>query len=297
MSLDVAAIRAAFEACNLELEQDAAVTCVSICEEFKMSSEDLAAHWDAYSMNQQISGAADADGLVALRSHLKQERQKAKIKEEAQASSASQKRRQPGKTPVLKREADGDSLNGLKSPEGKHARPFSSPQGSNKVQRTDGMFSPSSMQSPPGGNYEKRTDAGKTVTNFNAHLREQLKGLSADECQPVKVKTPFPSRNLAPNASYMYTPLFQRAIALDEQLVEYEELVKERFKLEELKPVGDPSPAQVTVVGRIVCEAAEGKLNPSVVQIEGSRKTCGGQRVLLDLSGIPNFHIFPGKVR
>ncbi|RLN91290.1 hypothetical protein BBJ28_00025384, partial [Nothophytophthora sp. Chile5] len=156
-----------------------------------------------------------------------------------------------------------------------------------------------SLQSPPGNNYEKRTDAGKTVSEFNAHLKKEVQAMKPDASDTerlVEVTAPFSSRNLAPNSSYMYTPLFQRAIALDEQLVEYEELVKETFKLEELKPVGDPSPAQVTVVGRIVCEAAEGKLNSSVAQIEGSRKTCGGQRVLLDLSGVPNFQIFPGKI-
>lgn len=118
----------------------------------------------------------------------------------------------------------------------------------------------------------------------------------ADEAVAVKVAAPFPERNLGPNIAFMYTPPFQRAIALDDQLTEYEELVREHYKLEELKAVGDPSPALVTVVGRIVCEAAEGKLNPSVVQLEGTRKTCGGQRVLLDLSSVSSFQIFPGKV-
>ncbi|KAJ8575924.1 hypothetical protein ON010_g3288 [Phytophthora cinnamomi] len=285
MSVDVAAIRAAFAACNLDLEEDAASTCVSICTEFGLSSDDMAAQWDAYSMNQQLSGAANADGLVAFRSHLKQEKAKAKATETAPVS-ASQKRRHPMSvaTPVVKREAESqDTLGSL-------------PTGSNKVQRTSGMFSPTSLQSPPGNSYEKRTDAGKTVSEFNVHLRKQIEGQGANTGRPVKVAAPYPSRNLSPNASYMYTPLFQRAIALDEQLVEYEELVKEKFKIEALKPVGDPSPAQVTVVGRIVCEAAEGKLNPSVVQLEGTRKTCGGQRVLLDLSGVPNFQVFPGKI-
>ncbi|KAL4109028.1 hypothetical protein PRIC1_000734 [Phytophthora ramorum] len=262
MSVDVAAIRAAFAACNLDLEEDATATCVSICTEFGLSSDDMAAQWDAYSMNQQLSGVADADGLVAFRTHLKQQQQKSKAKDPT-PTSASQKKRQT-KTPVVKREAESqdklESLYNVKSPEGKHARPFASPTGSNKVQRTDGMFSPSSMQSPPGNSYEKRTDAGKTVSEFNAHLKKQIEGLGANTG------------------------------------LEYEELVKKKFNLEELKPVGDPSPAQVTVVGRIVCEAAEGKLNPSVVQIEGTRKTCGGQRVLLDLSGVPNFQIFPGKI-
>lgn len=156
-----------------------------------------------------------------------------------------------------------------------------------------------SLQSPPGNSYEKRTDAGKTVTEFNAHLKkQQLAGLDdASSASRVAFTTPFPDRNLSSHFSYMYTPPFQRAIALDEQLVEYEELVKQHFGLAELQAVADPTPAQVTVVGRIVCEAAEGKLNSSVVQLEGSRKTCGGQRVLLDLSGVPNLQIFPGKVR
>ncbi|RMX70137.1 hypothetical protein KXD40_001381 [Peronospora effusa] len=296
MSIDIADIRAAFASCDLDLEEDAASTCVSICTEFGLSSDDMAAQWDAYSMNQQLSGAANADGLVAFRSYLNQEKTKTKA---SVFTSSSQKRRHV-KTPVIKREAESqdklESLYNMKSPEKKHTRSFSSPSTSNKVQRTNGMFSPVSLQSPPGNSYEKRTDAGKTVSEFNSHLKKLSEGLGATTKRRIKVAIPFPSRNQAVDASYMYTPLFQRAIALDEQLVEYEELVKDRFKLDELKPVGDPSPAQVTVVGRIVCEAAEGKLNPSVVQIEGSRKTCGGQRVLLDLSGVPNFQIFPGKI-
>ncbi|CAH0519813.1 unnamed protein product [Peronospora belbahrii] len=242
MSVDAADIRAAFASCNLDIEEDAAITCVSICTEFGLSSKDMAAQWDAYSVNQQLSGAANTDSL----------------------------KHRHFKTPVVKREAVNqdklESLYNMKSPEGKHARSFSSPAGSNKVQRTNGMFSPSSLQSPPGNAYENRTDVGKTVSEFNSHLKKQIEGLGTNKGRPVQVLTAFPSRNQSPGELYMYTPLFQRALALDEQLAE------------------------------IVCEAAEGKLNPSVVQIEGSRKTCGGQRVLLDLSGVPNFQIFPGKI-
>uniref|UniRef100_M4C1F4 DNA polymerase alpha subunit B n=1 Tax=Hyaloperonospora arabidopsidis (strain Emoy2) TaxID=559515 RepID=M4C1F4_HYAAE len=258
----------------------------------------MAAQWDAYSMNQQLVGAATTDDLVAFRSYLNQQ----KLKTKEKATTAPSQHRRNMKTPVMKRETESqdrlESLYTIKSPEGKHhARSFSSPPGSNKVQRTNEFVSPSTMQFSPGiNNYENRLDAGKTVSEFNAHLKTQMEELDAGAGCVVTIALPFPSRNQSPNATYMYTPQFQRTIALDEQLVEYEELVKEQFKLEELKPVGDPSPAQVTVVGRIVCEAAEGKLNSSVVQIEGSRKTCGGQRVLLDLSKVPNFQLFPGKI-
>uniref|UniRef100_K3WK16 DNA polymerase alpha subunit B n=1 Tax=Globisporangium ultimum (strain ATCC 200006 / CBS 805.95 / DAOM BR144) TaxID=431595 RepID=K3WK16_GLOUD len=301
MDHDAEAIRSAFAACNLEVADDAVGTCISICGDFALTADELAAQWDAYSMNNQMTGAADVDKLAGFRSSLAQ--QKAKDAAVSSSSvSASQKRR----TPVIKREIKVedtkklDALYTMKSPEPKNKRSFASPPGnSNKIQRTNSMFSPSSLQSPPGNTYEKRTDAGKTVSEFNAHLKKQLAGIdttSSPSAPRVEFKAPFPDRNLSSNFSYMYTPLFQRAMALDDQIVEYEELVKEHFKIEELQAVADPTPAQVTVVGRIVCEATEGKLNASVVQLEGSRKTCGGQRVLLDLSGVPNFQIFPGKI-
>ncbi|TYZ63612.1 hypothetical protein PybrP1_002556 [[Pythium] brassicae (nom. inval.)] len=298
MNHDAEAIRAAFAACNLEVADDAVSSCISICADFALTADELAAQWDAYSMNHQLDGAANADKLAGFRSKLAQQKA-AKPKDTASAASAPapQKRRPtakpPSGTPVIKR--DLDALYTMKSPEPKNARSFASPQGANKAQRTNNMFSPSSLQSPPSNSYEKRTDAGKTVSEFNAHLKNQLAG-DASAPPRVELSAPFGDRNLSANFSYMYTPPFQRAIALDEQLAEYEELVKEHHKLAELHAVADPTPAQVTVVGRIVCEAAEGKLNSSVVQLEGSRKTCGGQRVLLDLSAVPNLQIFPGKI-
>lgn len=325
MEHDAAAIRAAFASCNLEVSSDALDVCATLCGEFALTADELAAQWDAYSMNHQVTGAADREKLVGFRSSLVQQKAAKSAKGGASgassSSSASQKRRfnKVAATPGDKL----DSLYSMKSPEPKHPRPFASPPSANKVQRTNGLFSPScvlyiycldlphlvntndamlspsnsSLQSPPGNTYEQRADAGKIVSEFNAHLKKEIATQGADGAVPAKVAAPFPERNLPPSMSFMYTPPFQRAIALDDQLTEYEELVKIHFKLEELKAVGDPSPALVTVVGRIVCEAAEGKLNPSVVQLEGSRKTCGGQRVMLDLSGVKDFQIFPGKVR
>ncbi|DAZ93121.1 TPA: hypothetical protein N0F65_012827 [Lagenidium giganteum] len=298
---DAQAVRNAFASCNLDVAEDAISTCISICSEFSLTADELAAQWDAYSMNQQITGTADAGKLAGFRSKLAQDR----TTKGASASSSAQKRR-PGRsstTPVIKREVktEGgsqlDALYAMKSPETKHSRSFTSPLPASKMQKTNPMFSPSSQQSPPGNNYANRVDAGKTATEFNAHLKNQLSMLGEQESEALAVvEAPFPERNLQPNAPYMYTPLYQRALALDEQLVEYEQLVKEQFNIEELWAVGDATPAQVTVVGRIVCEAAEGKLNASVIQLEGSRKTCGGQRVLLDVSGVPNLQLFPGKI-
>jgi DNA polymerase alpha subunit B len=312
---DADTIREAFAASNIEVSSDAIHTCIAICTEFALTADELAARYDAYSMNHQVSGAVDGEKLAVFRSKLSQE--KAKGRDTSGASSAAQKRK-IGKisgTPVIKREIKTESqdplsaLYNMTSPDRKHPpRSFTTPAPSNgKVARTSSsMFSPTSMQSPPGSSsYENRSDAGKIVTEFNAHLKPELVALqnaAALEDDPmsastgVAIRVPFEDRNMKSKAEFMYTPLFDRALALDEQLVEYEELVKSKYELESLGQIGDPSPAQVTIVGRIVCEAAEGKLNPSVVQLEGSRKSCGGQRVLLDLSGVPSLQVFPGKV-
>lgn len=146
MDHDAEAIRAAFAACNLEVADDGVRSCISICADFALTADELAAQWDAYSMNHQLDGAADADKLAGFRSKLAQQKA-AKPKDNAIAAGAfaSQKRRPtakpPSGTPVIKR--DLDALYTMKSPEPKSARSFASPPGANKVQRTNDLFSPS----------------------------------------------------------------------------------------------------------------------------------------------------------
>lgn len=133
------------------------------------------------------------------------------------------------------------------------------------------------------------------MNEFNAHLKPKL---TQERSKPIKTAhIAFDcSHHMTVDTTYMFTSLYQRALALDKQLEEYEELVKEKYALQELWAVGNPSSAIVTVVGRIVCEASEGRLNANVVELEGSRRSCGGQRMLLDLSGLSSFQLFPGKV-
>lgn len=102
--------------------------------------------------------------------------------------------------------------------------------------------------------------------------------------------------NVGETFEYMYTSLPARMEALEDQLVEAEERFKKELKLSELGVIGDPSPSQVSVVGRICCEAAEGKINSKSITLEGSKQSCGGMRVLLDLSEIESYSMFPGKV-
>lgn len=147
--VDASVIRAAFASSDLEVADDALQSCVAICAEFSVSADELVAQWDAYSINHQLTGAASAETITGFRSELAQKKASSKAKDNA--AVASQKKRfgggKPATTPVIKREIKTEGqLNALyqmKSPEGKHARSFASPTGSNsKMARTNGMFSP-----------------------------------------------------------------------------------------------------------------------------------------------------------
>lgn len=105
--------------------------------------------------------------------------------------------------------------------------------------------------------------------------------------------------NLPANISYMYTSLSQRAAALEAQLVRAEDAYRLALFMgpeEEFGILGDPSPSRVKVVGRLGVDESEGKLTAIVLTLEGSRRSCGGQRVLLDVSQLPAFNLFPGKI-
>ena len=52
----------------------------------------------------------------------------------------------------------------------------------------------------------------------------------------------------------------------------------------------------VCVVGRVVCDADNGRLNEASVQLEGSVATSGGLRVRLDLRALPRYSLFPGQI-
>ena len=117
------------------------------------------------------------------------------------------------------------------------------------------------------------------------------------ERMDIDITMPSKDQNTSSSFAYMYTPLPERCAALEKQLCEAEDDWMMKMDIDELGIIGDPSPAQATFVGRICCEASEGKLNVGVVTLEGSRRTCGGQRTLLDLSHVTDFTLFPGKVR
>ncbi|RHY34421.1 hypothetical protein DYB32_001339 [Aphanomyces invadans] len=303
MSTTTAAdINAAFNNNSLDIKEDAVATCIDLCKEFALSAESLAEQWDVFAMNASIK-VATVDSLGKFRAMLFDQANKRSIKRETKETLKSK--------PMVKKEPIA-SVYGIQLPT-VHDTPkkrqasasFQSPDA--KILRTS-VFSPSSFQSPPTAEYASRTNAGEVVDSFNTSLKSQIEPaeyrsdsveverLHGDKQMSKFVRAMWSNSTIptGPSANFMYTSMSDRAIALDTLLVDFQTRMEAQLGIE-FGAVGDPSPSQVTVCGRIVCEAPEGKLNASVIQLEGARKHCGGQRVLLDLSQVPALEAFPGK--
>ncbi|KAF0684361.1 Aste57867_23674 [Aphanomyces stellatus] len=289
MSFPTAAdVAAAFTNQSLDIKDNAIDTCVQLCKEFALSAESLVEQWDVFAMNATVN-VATIETLGKFRGMLFDQQKNRSVKREV---------KEPAKPRSMVKKEPLASVYGVQlpavkdTPKKRQAAPsFQSPDA--KMIKTS-VFSPSSFQSPPSSEYSSRTNAGEVVDTFNTTLKSQLEPREYREDAVVFEKI-HKEKQIGESMNFMYTSMPDRAIALDQLLLNFQTRMETQLGIE-FGAVGDPSPAPVTICGRIVCEAPEGKLNASSIQLEGARKYCGGQRVLLDLSQVPALEAFPGKL-
>ena len=322
-----ASLEQAFDQCNLTIDKSAIAQCTcsgrlrfflddsrltlvlrivtEFANEMGYSASEMAEKWDVYSMNNAISEPANAQGLLSLKPSLVSNKRQ---KPTTSTTSHQNKENYTNRTPVaIRKKSKSAHLtkdDDLPSPGLMHKRvKFQSPSTPASLHRPKGapsLFSPTTLASPMAGmTYDQRTTAGQVVQEFNPELKLQLKSMMTQmETQTTTTigSSQF-SNNTSADFSYMHTPLTERAKVLERQLVDAQAAVEAKYDLShECGVIGDPSPSSVIVVGRICCDAAEGKLNTTVVMLEGSRASCGGQRVPLDLSHVSTYTVFPGKI-
>lgn len=153
-----------------------------------------------------------------------------------------------------------------------------------------------------GGQYEARTNSGQPVPGASLNISLGDRGdFVASDAKPLgnccRVTTSTDDfLNVNDRFRFMYTPVDERARAIDRQLLHIQSDMCEAHFISELQPVGIPSPELVWVCGRICNEATEGKINRQSIILEGSLKESGGRRIRLDVSELTEFSIFPGQI-
>lgn len=164
-----------------------------------------------------------------------------------------------------------------------------------RAYRTGNCESWSLTDASGNGAFSDRNDAGEIIYTLN----DQLKGFDAPIAPPSE-----PRIKLMANTDlkrFYYKPmamhLLEASGILDDRIEEFQELVQSHHGLED-SAFGDASAqstSEIVAVGRIVSDALEGKMNPTSLMLETSRRTGAGHRVPLRVDSI-SYEFFPGQI-
>lgn len=151
-------------------------------------------------------------------------------------------------------------------------------------------FSPNVAPSPK---YEGRQNVGEVVASYPQAVgvvktwHGTKNSIDVRQyCEKSHLKQPY---------KYMYEKLSEKAEVLNYLIEDLSQTMANAFSLPEFQPVSHNSQQEITVCGRICCDAI-GKLNSKSIILEGSKELSNGQRIKLDPTKLQNFSFFPGQV-
>ncbi|KAF7865497.1 hypothetical protein EAF04_006471 [Stromatinia cepivora] len=144
--------------------------------------------------------------------------------------------------------------------------------------------------------FNDRPHAGQTVEVLNDHLEV-----------PEPPIAPYPESRIKLTANSDMKKLSYKTMAmksseaseiLDDRIDEFMLLIQAHHKLEasDFGSAASQSTNEIVAVGRIACDSAEGKLNPSSIVLETSRRMGAGLRIPLKIDKMRGFQFFPGQI-
>lgn len=191
------------------------------------------------------------------------------------------------------------AMNGTQGSTVKRKSHFDTPSG--KANKSHDMSSPGGVLTPKGDSkgafdFASREHAG----DISEQLNGQIALPEPPSEPPAESRIKLKANTDMSKFSYktMAMKLSEASEVLDDRIDEVRQLVQEHHKLEDsaFGNAAHQSPSEIITVGRICSDASEGKLNPSSIVLEGSRRWGTGRRVPLNLDNLHSYNFFPGQI-
>jgi DNA polymerase alpha subunit B len=154
-----------------------------------------------------------------------------------------------------------------------------------------------------GENFLNRENSGQVLIKYNENLLQRdlfqrSTSLPLGRRCLIQIQNLIEFSNILEPYRYMFTPLEERALSIEKHLNFIQESMIESLNLSnsDIKPLSMPSPSLEWVCGRVCKDAEDGKINSTSVILQGSRLESAGKRVLLNLTEIPHYSLFPGQI-
>ncbi|CUS09023.1 unnamed protein product, partial [Tuber aestivum] len=298
----------------------------SILRIYGISDEELFFKWEAYCIKMGSENTKlNLDTVLAFKKDV-QELFEKEMKSRTRLHGANTSR-PVARTPRVKNTGDHVGfLDGLipttpKGAKGSVKRkfekaPFETP--SSKAGRFSDVNSPgaavgSSPVGPPhkiGGQhipsapFAQRKNAGSTVEVLNEHIPKPSLPLPESSVDAELASWDSRAKLVlgVELKKFSYRPMHQKlseaSEVMDDRIDEFMGMVREHHQLAD-RQFGNPStasPSEIIAVGRISCDTLDGRLSPSSVLLEASRKMGAGSRIRLKLDAVPSYSFFPGQI-
>ncbi|ESZ96534.1 hypothetical protein SBOR_3036 [Sclerotinia borealis F-4128] len=145
--------------------------------------------------------------------------------------------------------------------------------------------------------FNDRPHAGQTFGKvLNAHLEVAEPPIAPYSESRIKLTANSDMKKLSYKTMAMKSS--EASEILDDRIDEFMLLVQAHHNLEDsdFGSAASQSTNEIVAVGRIACDSAEGKLNPSSIVLETSRRMGAGLRIPLKIDKMRGFKFFPGQI-
>ncbi|CAO3642509.1 unnamed protein product [Cunninghamella blakesleeana] len=161
---------------------------------------------------------------------------------------------------------------------------------SSKVNKVNPIINTQKSQKPSIP-FSNRKETNKIDSQYNPHLQLSIKNSNTPKAVCQIVQPPIKKYR------YMFEKIRNKSEMLDDRIDYIADVIAEHYELKD----GFANPTRttqetITAVGRICCEATDGKINSKSIMLETSRTLGMGKRILLDISDMKDYTLFPGQI-
>ncbi|KAK6593295.1 DNA polymerase alpha subunit B [Botrytis cinerea] len=144
--------------------------------------------------------------------------------------------------------------------------------------------------------FNDRKFAGQIVEILNDHLELPEPPIAPYSESRIKLTANSDMKKLSYKTMAMKSS--EASEILDDRIDEFMLLIQAHHKLDDsdFGSAASQSTNEIVSVGRIACDSAEGKLNPSSIVLETSRRMGAGLRIPLKVDKMSGFQFFPGQI-
>ncbi|KAK9696353.1 DNA-directed DNA polymerase alpha subunit pol12 [Basidiobolus ranarum] len=284
---------------SLEEHDDLLKECVTLCECYALTPEDLWYKWEALVMKLEQQGeeiSLDRVHFMSLKRQVEESFEK-KHKDTRSTKPTYAIKGEPNYSNNFTSDNLDDFL-AVIAP--------STPSRNRSYLRNTDVHTPSPTRikklnygspvapSPQTQRFAERSNRARIEDIYNPHLKSYV---SPEGMVSSRRRFEFQEKDEKEvrEYRYMFEKISEKSKVLDDRIENFADIFRETYNWEILSNPAQSTQSSVVTGGR-VCSDSEAKINDKSILLEPSRIIGSGLRVQLDLNEIPSFAMFPGLI-